>query len=160
METVKKVLVIGSGAIKIAEAAEFDYSGNQALKALKEEGLEVILVNPNIATIQTSYKFADKVYLAPLKPRFVAEIVELERPDGILVGFGGQTALSIGVKLHDDGLLAKYGVKVLGTSIEGIRRALSRSLFRRVMEENGIPVPPSKPASTIDEALDVARDIG
>ncbi|MDT7866080.1 MAG: carbamoyl phosphate synthase large subunit, partial [Desulfurococcales archaeon] len=127
METVKKVLIIGSGAIKIAEAAEFDYSGNQALKALKEEGLEVVLVNPNIATIQTSYKFADKVYLAPLKPWSVARVIEVERPDGILVGFGGQTALSLGVRLHDEGVLSRYGVKVLGTPIEGIRRALSRS---------------------------------
>ena len=160
METVRKVLVVGSGAIKIAEAAEFDYSGNQALKALKEEGLEVVLVNPNIATIQTSYKFADKVYLAPLKPRFVARVIEAERPDGILVGFGGQTALSIGVRLHDEGVLARYGVKVLGTPIEGIRRALSRSLFRRVMEENGIPVPPSKAVTSIEEAVEAALEIG
>lgn len=160
METVRKVLVVGSGAIKIAEAAEFDYSGNQALKALKEEGLEVVLVNPNIATIQTSYKFADKVYLAPLKPSFVARVIEVERPDGILIGFGGQTALSIGVRLHDDGVLAKYGVKVLGTPIEGVRRALSRSLFRRVMEDNGVPVPPSVAVTSIEEALDAASRIG
>ncbi len=160
METVRKVLVIGSGAIKIAEAAEFDYSGNQALKALKEEGLEVVLVNPNIATIQTSYKFADKVYLAPLKTRFVARIIELERPDGILIGFGGQTALSLGVRLHDEGVLDRYGVKVLGTPIEGIRRALSRSLFKKVMEDNGIPVPPSVAVNTIDDAVIVAGRIG
>jgi len=160
LETVRKVLVIGSGAIKIAEAAEFDYSGNQALKALKEEGLEVILVNPNIATIQTSYKFADKVYLAPLKARFVAEILELERPDGVLVGFGGQTALSLGVRLHDEGILGRYGVKVLGTPIEGIRAALSRHLFRKVMEDNGIPVPPSVAVTSVDDAITVANRIG
>jgi carbamoyl-phosphate synthase large subunit len=160
LETVRKVLVIGSGAIKIAEAAEFDYSGNQALKALKEEGLEVVLVNPNIATIQTSYKFADKVYLAPLKPWSVARVIEVERPDGILVGFGGQTALSIGVRLHDDGVLGKYGVKVLGTPVEGIRRALSRSLFRRVMEDNGIPVPPSVAVNSLDGAVEAASMIG
>jgi len=160
METVKKVLVVGSGAIKIAEAAEFDYSGNQALKALKEEGIETILVNPNIATIQTSYKFADKVYLAPLKPEFVAKVIEVERPDGIMIGFGGQTALSIGVRLYDDGVLSKYGVKVLGTPIEGIRRALSRSLFRETMVKHGIPVPPSSAATSINEAIDIAEKMG
>jgi carbamoyl-phosphate synthase large subunit len=160
METVKKVLVVGSGAIKIAEAAEFDYSGNQALKALKEEGIETILVNPNIATIQTSYKFADKVYLVPLKPEFVAKVIEVERPDGIMTGFGGQTALSIGVRLHDDGVLSKYGVKVLGTPIEGIRRALSRSLFRETMVKHGIPVPPSSAATSINEAIDIAEKMG
>ncbi|MCC6045956.1 MAG: carbamoyl-phosphate synthase (glutamine-hydrolyzing) large subunit [Ignisphaera sp.] len=160
METVKKVLVVGSGAIKIAEAAEFDYSGNQALKALKEEGIETVLVNPNIATIQTSYKFADKVYLAPLKPEFVAKVIEVERPDGIMIGFGGQTALSIGVRLYDDGVLSKYGVKVLGTPIEGIRRALSRSLFRETMVKHSIPVPPSSAATSINEAIDIAEKMG
>jgi len=160
METAKKVLVIGSGAIKIAEAAEFDYSGNQALKALKEEGIETVLINPNIATIQTSYKFADKVYLAPLKPEFVAKVIDVERPDGIMIGFGGQTALSIGVRLHDDGVLDKYGVKVLGTPIEGVRRALSRSLFRDTMTKYEIPVPPSSAATSIDEAVELAEKIG
>jgi len=160
MEVVKKVLVIGSGAIKIAEAAEFDYSGNQALKALKEEGIETILINPNIATIQTSYKFADKVYLLPLKTEYVAKVIEIERPDGILIGFGGQTALSIGVRLHDTGVLSKYGVKVLGTPIEGIRRALSRSLFRETMVKHGIPVPPSKATTSIDEAIKIAEEMG
>ncbi|MEM0026906.1 MAG: carbamoyl-phosphate synthase (glutamine-hydrolyzing) large subunit [Ignisphaera sp.] len=160
MEAAKKVLVIGSGAIKIAEAAEFDYSGNQALKALKEEGIETILINPNIATIQTSYKFADKVYLLPLKPEYVAKVIEIERPDGILIGFGGQRALSIGVKLHDDGVLEKYGVKVLGTPIEGVRRALSRSLFRETMLRHGIPIPPSKAATSIEEATKIAEEMG
>jgi carbamoyl-phosphate synthase large subunit len=160
METVRKVLVVGSGAIKIAEAAEFDYSGSQALKALKEEGIETILVNPNIATIQTSYKFADKVYLVPLKAGFVVKVIEIERPDGIMIGFGGQTALSLGVKLHDLGVLQKYGVKVLGTPIEGVRRALSRALFRETMAKHGIPIPPSRPARTINEAVEVAEEIG
>ncbi len=160
VESVSKVLVIGSGAIKIAEAAEFDYSGNQALKAIKEEGIETILINPNIATIMTSYKFADKVYLLPLKPEFIEKVIEIERPDGIMIGFGGQTALSLGVKLHDDGVLAKYGIKVLGTSIEGIRRALSRSLFRKTMVEHNIPVPPSEAVTSIDDAIRVAREIG
>jgi len=160
METVRKVLVIGSGPIKIAEAAEFDYSGNQALKALKEEDIEAILINPNIATIQTSYKFAEKIYLVPLRPEFVARVIEAERPDGIMIGFGGQTALTIGVKLHDNGILNKYDIKVLGTPIEGIRRALSRSLFRETMTKNGIPVPPSSAATSIDGALEIAEKIG
>lgn len=157
---VRKVLVIGSGAIKIAEAAEFDYSGSQALKALREEGVKTVLVNPNIATIQTSYKLADKVYLVPLKAEFLEKVIERERPDGILLGFGGQTALSLGVQLHDKGVLQRYGVKVLGTPIEGIRRALSRALFRKTMIDVGLPVPPSKPATSLEEALENAREIG
>ncbi len=160
METPRKVLMIGSGAIKIAEAAEFDYSGGQALKALKEEGLEAILVNPNIATIQTSYKFADKVYLLPLKHEYIAGVIEVERPDGIMIGFGGQTALSLGVKLYDEGVLDKYGVKVMGTPIEGVRRALSRSLFRETMRAHGIPIPPSIAVSSLEEALEASEVIG
>ncbi|MEM0489939.1 MAG: carbamoyl-phosphate synthase (glutamine-hydrolyzing) large subunit [Ignisphaera sp.] len=160
MEMPRKVLIIGSGSIKIAEAAEFDYSGNQALKAVKEEGIEVILVNPNIATIQTSYKFADKVYLLPLKPDFVARVIERELPDGIMVGFGGQTALSLGVKLYDDGVLDKYGVKVLGTPIEGIRRALSRDLFQKTAKKFGIPIPPSRAVYSVEEALETAEEFG
>ncbi|MCS7107412.1 MAG: carbamoyl-phosphate synthase (glutamine-hydrolyzing) large subunit [Acidilobaceae archaeon] len=160
MERPSKILIIGSGAVKIAEAAEFDYSGNQALKAVKEEGIETVLVNPNIATIQTSYKFADKVYLLPLTPEHVAKIIEEERPDGIMIGFGGQTALSLGVRLHDDGVLSRYSVKVYGTSIEGVRRALSRELFRRTMEEKNIPVPPSLSASSMEEALEAAEKTG
>ncbi|MEM1627785.1 MAG: carbamoyl-phosphate synthase (glutamine-hydrolyzing) large subunit [Desulfurococcaceae archaeon] len=160
MEMPRKVLVIGSGAIKIAEAAEFDYSGNQALKALKEEGIETILVNPNIATIQTSYKFADKVYLTPLKPVFIAKIIEKERPDGVMLGFGGQTALSLGVRLHDDGVFDKYGIKVLGTPINGIKKALSRELFRKTAKEYNLPIPPSMAVHSVEEALSVAEIIG
>ncbi len=160
VESVNKVLIIGSGAIKIAEAAEFDYSGNQALKAVKEEGIETILINPNIATIMTSYKFADKVYLLPLKLEFVERVIEIERPDGIMIGFGGQTALSLGVRLHDDGVLSKYGVKVLGTPIEGVRRALSRSLFRKTMIEHNIPVPPSEAVTSLDDAMRVSKNMG
>ncbi len=159
-ESVKSVLIIGSGPIKIAEAAEFDYSGTQALKAVKEEGIRTILVNPNIATIQTSHLFADRVYLVPLKPEFVAEVIERERPDGIMIGFGGQTALTIGVALWRMGVLQRYGVKVLGTPIEGVEAALDRDKFRRLMQESGIPVPPSKAAYSPEEALDTARDIG
>lgn len=157
---VRKVLVLGSGGIKIAEAAEFDYSGSQALKALREEGIETVLVNPNVATIQTSRGMADKVYLAPLKPDFVGAIIEEERPDGILLGFGGQTALSLGVALHRRGVLRRYGVRVLGTPIEGIERALSRGAFRGAMIEGGLPVPPSGVARSVEEALEVAESIG
>ncbi|MCS7111340.1 MAG: carbamoyl-phosphate synthase (glutamine-hydrolyzing) large subunit [Ignisphaera sp.] len=160
VESIRKVLVVGSGAIKIAEAAEFDYSGSQALKALKEEGMETILINPNIATIQTGHRFADKVYLAPIKPEFITKIIDTERPDGIMIGFGGQTALSMGVRLYDTGVLSKYGVRVLGTPIEGVRRALSRELFRKVMVEHEIPIPPSAAARSIDEAKDTATKLG
>lgn len=160
METPKTVLILGSAAIKIAEAAEFDYSGSQALKACKEEGIKTILVNPNVATIQTTHKLADRVYLLPLKTDFLEKVIELERPDGILLGFGGQTALSLGVRLHDLGVLERYGVKVLGTPIEGIRRALNRGLFRETMINTGLPIPPSRAVSQVNEALEVAKKIG
>ncbi|MEM4426458.1 MAG: carbamoyl-phosphate synthase (glutamine-hydrolyzing) large subunit [Acidilobaceae archaeon] len=159
-ESVSNVLVIGSGAIKIAEAAEFDYSGSQALKALKEEGIRTVLVSPNVATIQTSHELADRVYLVPLTLKDVAKVIENERPDGIMIGFGGQTALSLGISLHDSGVLKKYGIKVLGTPIEGIRRALDRELFRETMIKHGLPVPPSKPVTTLEEALEAAEEIG
>lgn len=159
-EALGSVLVVGSGGIKIAEAAEFDYSGAQALKALKEEGLRTVLVNPNIATIQTSYFLADRVYAVPLTPEHVGAVVERERPDGILVGFGGQTALSVGVALWRSGVLDRYGVRVLGTPLEGVEVALERGLFRRAMVSNGIPVPPSASASTPSEALEAAEEIG
>jgi len=155
-----KTLVLGSGAIKISEAAEFDYSGTQALKALREEGVETVLVNPNIATIQTSYKFADHVYLGPLEPWFVEKVIERETPDSILLGFGGQTALSLGVDLYRNGVLGEYGVRVLGTSVEGIERALSRRLFRESMVRHGIPIPPSSPADTPSEAVSLGVEIG
>ena len=156
----RKVLVLGSGAIKIAEAAEFDYSGSQALKALREEDIETVLVNPNVATIQTSYKLADHIYLGPLQPWFIEKIIERERPDAIMIGFGGQTALGLGVELHHRGILDKYGIKVLGTPIEGVETALSRSRFREAMIKAGLPVPPSIPATTVEEALGAADRIG
>ena len=159
-ESLKKVLVVGSGPIKIAEAAEFDYSGSQALKALKEEGITTILVNSNVATVQTSYKFADKLYLLPVTWWAVEKVIEKERPDAIMIGFGGQTALNVGVDLYKKGVLHKYGVKVLGTPIEGIERALSREKFRETMIEVGIPVPPSLSARSEEEALEKARQIG
>ena len=159
-EAVKKVMLIGSGPIKIAEAAEFDYSGSQALKALREEGIESILVNPNVATVQTSYRLADKVYMLPLNTDFVSRVIERERPDGIMVGFGGQTALSIGVSLYKKGILSKYNVKVLGTPIEGIEKALSREKFRETMHKHHIPVPESRSAKSEEEALNAASEIG
>ena len=116
----KKVLVLGSGALKIGQAGEFDYSGSQALKALREEGISSVLVNPNIATIQTSEGIADRVYFLPVTPYFVEEIIKKERPDGILLAFGGQTALNCGTELHQRGVLQQYGVQVLGTSVEAI----------------------------------------
>ncbi|RLF77140.1 carbamoyl phosphate synthase large subunit, partial [Thermococci archaeon] len=157
---VSKVLVLGSGAIKIGEAAEFDYSGSQALKALKEEGIETILINPNVATIQTSHEMADKVYFLPLDIKFMEEVIKKEKPDGILLGFGGQSALSLGVALHDSGILEKYNIKVLGTPIEGIKKALDREKFRETMIKNNLPIPPSKAAKSVEEALKVAQEIG
>ncbi|MCP8309307.1 MAG: carbamoyl-phosphate synthase (glutamine-hydrolyzing) large subunit [archaeon] len=159
-EWIKKVLILGSGAIKIGEAGEFDYSGAQAIKALKEEEIKVILVNPNIATIQTDKKFVDMVYFLPINPEFVEKIIEKERPDGILLGFGGQTALNCGVELAENGILEKYNVKVLGTGIEAIKIADDRNFFRETMIENGIPIPRSKKANSIDEAIQVADEIG
>ncbi|MEM0482070.1 MAG: carbamoyl-phosphate synthase (glutamine-hydrolyzing) large subunit [Nitrososphaerota archaeon] len=160
MESVSKVLLIGSGGIKIAEAAEFDYSGSQALKALKGEGISTILVNPNIATIQTTHLLADRVYLAPITVEYLEKIIEREQPDGIMVGFGGQSALSAGVQLYRKGVLDKYGVKVLGTPIEGIEAALTRSIFRETMIKAGLPVPPSQPANSIKEAMRAADEVG
>ncbi|GBC71897.1 Carbamoyl-phosphate synthase large chain [Candidatus Calditenuaceae archaeon HR02] len=160
MESVSKVLLIGSGGIKIAEAAEFDYSGSQALKALKGEGITTILVNPNIATIQTTHLLADRVYLAPITVEYLEKIIEREQPDGIMVGFGGQSALSVGVQLYRKGVLDKYSVKVLGTPIEGIEAALTRSIFRETMIKAGLPVPPSQPANSIKEAMRAADEVG
>ncbi len=117
---IKKAVVLGSGALKIGQAGEFDYSGSQALKALREEGISTVLINPNIATIQTSEGVADKVYFLPVTPYFVEEIIKKERPDGILLAFGGQTALNCGTELYLNGVLEKYGVRVLGTSVEAI----------------------------------------
>ncbi|BCU67405.1 carbamoyl phosphate synthase large subunit [Sulfolobales archaeon HS-7] len=156
----KKILVIGSGAIKIAEAAEFDYSATQALKAIKEEGIQTVLFNPNVATVQTSYTFADKVYMLPLNVEFVSRIIEKERPDGIMIGFGGQSALNIGIDLYKKGVLNNYSVKVLGTPISGIERALSRERFRETMIERKLPVPPSYSARDYNEAIEKAEMLG
>ncbi|MGC8623595.1 MAG: carbamoyl-phosphate synthase (glutamine-hydrolyzing) large subunit [Candidatus Micrarchaeia archaeon] len=157
---IKKVIVLGSGPIKIAEAAEFDYSGSQALKALREEGIESILINPNVATVQTSYDMADKIYLLPVSTPFIKKVIEKERPDGIMIGFGGQTALNAGIDLYRSGILNRYGIRVLGTSIEGVERALSREKFKETMEKCGIETPPSGAAKNREEALYYADLIG
>ncbi len=154
------VLIVGSGAIKIGEAGEFDYSTSQAIKALREEGIRTVVVNPNIATIHTDEKFADKVYFVPIRTEFLEEIIEAERPDGILLGFGGQTALNCGVELAERGLLAKYNVRVLGTGIHSIEIADDRELFKKTMLENNIPVPKSRKAVDAETAIEVAREIG
>src|SRR6184192_4969648 len=155
-----KVIIIGSGAIKIGEAGEFDYSTSQAIKALREEAIETIIVNPNIATIHTDKKFADKVYSVPIRKEFVEEILAKERPQGILLGFGGQTALNCGMELAEDGILEKYSVQVLGTGINSIEIADNRELFKTTMVANGIPVPKSRKASDLASAIDAARQIG
>ena len=128
-ENIKKVLLLGSGALKIGEAGEFDYSGSQALKALREEGIETVLINPNIATVQTSEGVADQIYFLPVQPYFVERVIQKEKPDGILLSFGGQTALNCGVELYRQGILEKYNVKVLGTPVQAIMDTEGRGLF-------------------------------
>ena len=135
---IKKVLLLGSGALKIGQAGEFDYSGAQALKALKEEGIHSVLINPNIATVQTSKDVADTVYFQPVTPEFVERVIEKERPDGILLSFGGQTALNCGVALYENGVLEKYGVKVLGTPVQAIIDTEDRDLFVKRLDEIGV----------------------
>jgi carbamoyl-phosphate synthase large subunit len=157
---IKKVLIIGSGAIKIGEAGEFDYSTSQAIKALKEEGIKTIVVNPNVATIHTDEKFVDKVYFVPIYPEFVEEVIKKERPNGILLGFGGQTALNCGVELAERGILEKYDVKVLGTGIESIMMADDRELFKKTLIEKQVPIPKSKKANSLEEALEAVKEIG
>jgi len=159
-KTLKKVLVLGSGALKIGQAGEFDYSGSQALKALREEGIFSVLVNPNIATIQTSEGIADKVYFQPVTPFFVSEIIKKERPDGILLAFGGQTALNCGTELYQSGVLKEYGVEVLGTSVEAIMNTEDRDLFVRKLDEVGLKTPVSHAVESMDDALRAAREIG
>ena len=159
-EWIRKVIILGSGPIKIGEAAEFDYSGSQCLKALREENIETVLINPNVATIQTDPRLAGKVYLLPVTPEYVEKVIKRERPDGILLGFGGQTALNCGVQLAKMGILEKYDVKVLGTPIRAIEETEDRELFKRAMIRAGIPVPKSRSASSVEEAMKIADEIG
>ena len=156
----KKVLVLGSGALKIGQAGEFDYSGSQALKALREEGIRSVLINPNVATIQTSEGIADKVYFLPVNTHFVTEIIRKERPDGILLAFGGQTALNCGTELYLSGVLQKYGVEVLGTSVEAIMNTEDRDLFVKELNKIDMKVPVSKACESLDDALAAAKEIG
>lgn len=137
-ESIRKVLVIGSGAIKIGEAGEFDYSGSQCLKALREDDVRSVLINPNIATIQTDTRFADKVYLLPISVTYVQKVIEKEGPDSIMLGFGGQTALNCGVALEDNEILRKNGITVLGTQIEGIRITEDRQLFKEAIDRKSV----------------------
>jgi carbamoyl-phosphate synthase large subunit len=160
LATIKKVLVLGSGAIKIGEAGEFDYSGSQALKALKEEEIESVLLNPNIATIQTDQQIASKVHLLPITPEFAEEVIQIDRPDGILLGFGGQTALNCGVQLAKRGILDRYGVKVLGTPIRGIEITEDRDLFKQTMKKASLPTARSQAGYSVEEAREVASEIG
>ena len=159
-KTLKKVLVLGSGALKIGQAGEFDYSGSQALKALREEGIRSVLINPNIATIQTSEGIADQVYFLPVTPYFVTEIIKKERPDGILLAFGGQTALNCGTELYQTGVLQEYGVEVLGTSVEAIMYTEDRDLFVKKMNEASLKTPVSQAVESMEAALEAARRIG
>ena len=155
-----KVILLGSSALKIGEAGEFDYSGSQAIKALKEEGIQTVLVNPNIATIQTSDYLADQVYFLPVTAHFVERVIQKEKPDGILLGFGGQTALNCGVELDQKGVLRRYGVSVLGTPVETINNTEDRERFIDKLGQINVKVPRSEAVSDVDQAVRVAEEIG
>ena len=159
-DNIKKVLLLGSGALKIGEAGEFDYSGSQALKALREEGVETVLINPNIATVQTSEGVADQIYFLPVQPFFVERVIEKERPDGILLAFGGQTALNCGVELYKTGVLDKYGVKVLGTPVQAIIDTEDRDLFVRRLDEIQVKTIKSEACENIEQARAAAAELG
>ncbi len=159
-EQIQKVLLLGSGALKIGEAGEFDYSGSQALKALKEEGLRTVLINPNIATVQTSKEVADEIYFLPVTPYFVERVIEKERPDGILLAFGGQTALNCGVSLYRSGVFERYGVQVLGTPVQAIMDTEDRELFVHRLDEIGVKTIRSEAVETLEDARRAARELG
>ena len=159
-KNIKKVMLLGSGALKIGEAGEFDYSGSQALKAMKEEGIETILINPNIATVQTSQGFADKIYFLPVTPYFVEKVIAKEKPQGILLAFGGQTALNCGVKLYEQGILEKYNLKVLGTPVRAIMDTEDRELFVKKLDEIDVRTIKSEAVNTVEDALQAAEALG
>lgn len=159
-EQIQKVLLLGSGALKIGEAGEFDYSGSQALKALKEEGIRTVLINPNIATVQTSKEVADEIYFLPVTPYFVERVIEKERPDGILLAFGGQTALNCGVSLYRSGVFERYGVQVLGTPVQAIMDTEDRELFVHRLDEIGVKTIRSEAVETLEDARRAARELG
>ena len=153
-DDIKKVIILGSGALKIGEAGEFDYSGSQALKALREEGIKTVLINPNIATVQTSEGLADKIYFLPVTPYFVEKVIKKESPDGILLSFGGQTALNCGTELFKSGVFEKYKVRVLGTPVRSIMDTEDRELFVKKLDEIDIKTPSSKAVTGVEEAID------
>lgn len=157
---IKTILLLGSGALKIGEAGEFDYSGSQAIKAFKEEGKRVVVVNPNIATNQTSWNLADRIYFVPVTPRYVERVIEIEKPEAISVSFGGQTALNCGVQLHDQKILEKHNVQILGTPIESVRLSEDRAMFNAELKSIGVSVPRSFSCASLQEALDAAEKIG
>ena len=159
IKKIKKVLLLGSGALKIGEAGEFDYSGSQALKALKEEGIETILINPNIATVQTSEGVADKIYFLPVTPYFVERVIQKENPDGILLAFGGQTALNCGVQLYQAGTLEKYNVQVLGTPVQAIMDTEDRELFVKKLDEIDVKTIKSEAVNSIEDAAKAAAEL-
>ena len=159
-EKIKKVLLLGSGALKIGEAGEFDYSGSQALKALKEESIETVLINPNIATVQTSDDFADRIYFLPVTPYFVEKVIAKERPQGILLSFGGQTALNCGVQLYKSGILEKYGVQVLGTPVQAIMDTEDRELFVKKLDEINVKTIKSEAVESVNDAIKAADELG
>src|SRR3989338_1691445 len=159
MKKSKKVLVLGSGSLKIGQAGEFDYSGSQCLKALREEGIGTILINPNIATIQTSEGMADKIYFLPVTPYFVEKVIEKENPDGIMLAFGGQTALNCGVALANSGVFEKHNVRVLGTQIDAIKNTEDRELFVKKLNEIKVKTPESEAVNTVEQAVEVAKKL-
>ena len=157
---IQKVIVLGSGALKIGEAGEFDYSGSQALKALREEGIETILINPNIATVQTSEGIADKIYFLPVTPEVVERVIQKERPQGILLAFGGQTALNCGTALYDNGVFEKYGVQVLGTPVQAIKNTEDRDLFIQKLNEINVKTARSEAVESVEEAVKAVEKLG
>ena len=159
-ENVKKVLILGSGGLCIGQAGEFDYSGSQAIKALKEEGITTILINPNIATIQTSQGMADQIYFLPVNPHFVEQVIKKEQPDGILLSFGGQTALNCGIVLSDQGVFERYGVHVLGTNVETIKDTEDRQRFIDRLNEISVKTAKSKACTSVEEVLTAGKEIG
>ena len=157
---ISKVLLLGSGALKIGEAGEFDYSGSQALKALREENIETILINPNIATVQTSEKLADKIYFLPVTPYFVEEVIKKEKPDGILLAFGGQTALNCGIDLYKEKVFEKYNIRVLGTPIQSIIDTEDRDLFIKKLAEINVLTPRSIAVNNVKDGIIAAESLG
>ncbi len=160
LKEIKKVLLLGSGALKIGEAGEFDYSGSQALKAMREEGISTVLINPNIATVQTSEGSADQIYFLPVTPFFVEKVIAKERPDGILLSFGGQTALNCGVELYKNGIFEKYGVQVLGTPVQAIIDTEDRELFVHKLDEIDVRTIKSHAVDNIADARKAASELG